>query len=222
MEPVSIQTVEYFPFQVKGYENSYPKRRVLVITPLDARDFKDVAGVSHDPYEGHPSIGVILDQTGKIDQRLYGTELIPLFQDAITKSANEAGMISTATPQPLTEALKTRGSDYVLSAKLTRCWVIKHRGPDNPGGPTWFTSADVAVEAAIYKPPFAVPFWQDESSANYSDPPAPAAGLPPEDQTEIYDEPGQVLSVAVTRAVAGIFKRDSLHALIVEDSMLKH
>lgn len=222
MEPVSIQTVEYYPFQVKGYENTYPKRRILIVPPVDARDFKDVAGVSHDPYDDHPSIGVILDQTGKIDQHVYGTDLNTLFQDAIAKAANEAGMMSSTSSQTLAEALKSRGNDYVLAAKLSRCWVVKHRGPDNPAGPTWFTSADVAIQVAIYKPPFAIPFWQDESSANYSDPPKAAAGRPPEDQTEIYDDPGQVLSVALTRAVAGIFKRDSLHELIVEDSMQKN
>lgn len=222
MEPVSIQTVEYYPFQVKGYENTYPKRRILIVPPVDARDFKDVAGVSHDPYDDHPSIGVVLDQTGKIDQHIYGTDLATLFQDAIAKAANEAGMISSTSSLTQADALKARGNDYVLAAKLSRCWVVKHRGPDNPAGPTWFTSADVAIQVAIYKPPFAIPFWQDESSANYSDPPTPAAGLPPEDQTEIYDDPGQVLSVALTRAVAGIFKRDSLHELIVEDSMPKN
>jgi hypothetical protein len=222
MEPVSIQTVEYYPFQVKGYENTYPKRRILIVTPVDARDFKDVAGINHDPYQDHPSIGVVLDQTGKIDQHIYGTDLNTLFRDAIAKAANEAGMVSSTSSQALPDALKARGNDYVLAAKLSRCWVVKHRGSDNPAGPTWFTSADVAIQVAIYKPPFAIPFWQDESSANYSDPPTAAAGLPPEDQTEIYDEPGQVLSVAMTRAVAGIFKRDSLHELIVEDSMVKN
>jgi hypothetical protein len=34
----------------------------------------------------------------------------------------------------------------------------------------------------------------------------------------IYDHPGEVLSVALTRAVAGIFKREALHQLIVQDS----
>lgn len=222
MEPVSIQTVEYYPFQVKGYENTYPKRRILIVPPADARDFKDVAGISHDPYQDHPSIGVVLDQTGKIDQHIYATDLTTLFRDAIAKAANEAGMMSSTSSQTLPDALKARGNDYVLAAKLSRCWVVKHRGPDNPAGATWFTSAEVAIQVAIYKPPFAIPFWQDESSANYNDPPTPAAGLPPEDQTEIYDDPGQVLSVALTRAVAGIFKRDSLHELIVEDSMLKN
>jgi len=222
IEPVSIQTVEYYPFQVKGYENTYPKRRILIVPPLDARDFKDVAGISHDPYEDHPSIGVILDQSGKIDQHIYATNLATLFQDAIAKAANEAGMTSSTSSQTQAEALKARGNNYVLAAKLSRCWVVKHRGPDNPAGATWFTSAEVAIQVAIYKPPFAIPFWQDESSANYSDPPTAAAGLPPEDQTEIYDDPGQVLSVALTRAVAGIFKRNSLHELIVEDSVPKN
>jgi len=70
---------------------------------------------------------------------------------------------------------------------------------------------------AIYKPPFPVPFWQSSSAAEYNDPPTPAAGARPEDETEIYDQPGEVLSVALTRAVAGIFRRDDLRTLVLQD-----
>ena len=42
--PTSIETLSYFPFQVKGYQNSYPRRRMLVLMPVDARDFRDTAG----------------------------------------------------------------------------------------------------------------------------------------------------------------------------------
>lgn len=222
MEPTSVQTVEYYPFQVKGYQRTYPKRVIVVAAVIDARDFKDVSGVSHEPDNGHPAVGVIRDESGKIDQRLYGPPLEPLVQNAIARAASEAGMMAASTPLPLKQALGARNADYILEAKITRCWVTKHRGPDNQAGPTWFAAADVTLDAAIYKPPFNVPFWQGESAANYSDPPAPAAGAAPEDETEIYDQPGQVLSVALTRAVAGIFKRDNLHTLIVEDSQLAH
>ena len=42
--PTSVETLSYYPFQVKGYQNSYPRRRVLVLMTLDSRDFKDVCG----------------------------------------------------------------------------------------------------------------------------------------------------------------------------------
>ena len=48
--PTAIETLSYFPFQVKGYQNSYPRRRILVLMPVDARDFKDAAGQSHAPF----------------------------------------------------------------------------------------------------------------------------------------------------------------------------
>lgn len=41
--PTSVDTLSYYPFQVKGYQNSYPRRRVLVLMPLDSRDFKSLA-----------------------------------------------------------------------------------------------------------------------------------------------------------------------------------
>jgi hypothetical protein len=222
MEPVSIQTVEYYPFQVKGYENTYPKRRVVIVPTLDARDFRDIGGAEHQPYEGHPAIGVVLGRTGKTYQRLYGPPINPLIEDAIAHAAQEAGMIATASTLPLKRELAARDCDYVIAAKITRLWVNKHRGPDTEGGVTWFAAADVALDVSIYKPPFEVAFWEGESAATYDDPPPAPAGVNPEDETEIYDEPGQVLSVALTRAVAGIFKRDSLHMLIVQDSPPGH
>ena len=74
------------------------------------------------------------------------------------------------------------------------------------------------MDLTIYKPPFNVPFWQGESAATYNDPPADnGSGLG--DDVSIYDLPGQVLSVALTRSVAEGFKRQALQSLIVQDSM---
>jgi hypothetical protein len=217
--PSSIETLEYYPFQVKGYENTYPKRRIEILPAIDARDFKDTGGVDHDPSQGHPAIGVITDQSAKIEQRLYGPPLDTMVQGAIARAAGEAGLVATQTPLGLKPALAARDADYLLATKITRLWLDRHRGPDNQAGETWFAAAAVGLEVAIYKPPFDVPFWQGESSATYDDPPAPGSGQnPTEDETPIYDQPGQELSVALTRAVAGVFKRESLRVLITQDS----
>jgi hypothetical protein len=58
--PTSVETPSYYPFQVKEYQNSYPRRRVLVLMPLESRDFKDAGGQTHEPVNGNPAIGVIL------------------------------------------------------------------------------------------------------------------------------------------------------------------
>ena len=34
----STQTLEYYPYQVKGYQNSYPKKTIEILMPADARD----------------------------------------------------------------------------------------------------------------------------------------------------------------------------------------
>jgi len=219
LQPISIQSLQYYPFQVKGYQNSYPHKRIVVLASADIRTFKDAGNVSHAPYQGHPAIGTVLDRRGVVAQQLYGPDLAPLISDAIAKSAQEAGMNSVSSPQTLDDALKTRGADYVLVAVITGMWVVKQRGVGSEGGPIWFSAADVALEVTIYKPPFAVPFWQGSSAAEYDDPPKPASGASPEDETEIYDQPGEVLSVAMTRAVAGIFRRDDLHTLVLQDTI---
>ena len=58
----SVQTLEYYPYQVKGYQNSYPRKTILVLMPADARD---VTGDSA-PLNGDPAIGVVIDQSGNI------------------------------------------------------------------------------------------------------------------------------------------------------------
>jgi len=218
--PVSVETLTYYPFQVKGYQGSYPRRRILVLMPIDARDFKDVSGQNHQPYSGNPATGILLGPDGAVVQHIYSTPLGPTVQGAIVRSADEAGLIATASNQALPAALKQTGEDYVLASRIVRCWVNKHAGVDPnaaPGSIAWFTTADVSIDVTLYKPPFNVAFWQGESAATYNDPPADN-GNGMGDDVPIYDHPGEVLSVAMTRAVAGIFKREGLHSLIVQDA----
>jgi hypothetical protein len=220
--PTALETLTYFPFQVKGYQNSYPRRRILVLMPTDARDFKDTGGQAHAPQDGNPAAGVMLGPDGAVVQRIFSTPLGPIVQGAIVRSADEAGMLATASNDSLDAALKETNEDYVLESRIVRCWVNKHTGTDVNAPPSsslgWFTTADVAIDVVIYKPPFNVAFWQGESTATYSDPPADN-GTGMGDDVPIYDRPGEVLSVALTRAVAGIFKREALHALIVQDNV---
>jgi hypothetical protein len=216
----SVESVRYFPFQVKGYENTYPKRRVVVVAVADARDFKDAGAAGHAPFEGHPAIGTVFAADGQVAQRLYGPALGELVAGAIAQAAQEAGMTATAAREPLQAELAARKVDYVISATITRCWVAKHRGPDRWAGFSWRAEAVVSISATIYKPPFAVAFWQGESSSIYNDP--PAGGGAGGDQSAIYDEPGEVLSVALTRAVAGLFQHDDLRTLIAQDTIRMH
>ena len=32
LAPVSIQTLQYYPFQVKGYQKSFPNKHIIVLT----------------------------------------------------------------------------------------------------------------------------------------------------------------------------------------------
>jgi hypothetical protein len=217
-QPVSTQTLEYYPFLVKGYQNTYPRRKLVVLEPVDGRTFQD-EGPVHAPYQGQPAIGVVLGRSDRLEQRIYGSPLGPLVQNAIVESAKEGGLNASALNDPLATALKKNAGEYVLAATITDAWVNKHHGPSNPDGEIWFTAANFAVDAAIYKAPFDVPFWQGQSAAQFDDPPIASLGsMDPEDDTAIYDDPGQVLSVALTRAVAGLFKRDDLRTLIGQDT----
>jgi hypothetical protein len=219
LSPSSVQAVQYYPFQVKGFQNSYPRRTAAVLPAADARTFNGIAQTDHQPDQGRPAVGVIVDETGKIAQRLYGPPLDSLVQDAIARAAQEAGLDATAVNLPLQNELAARNTDYVIDTKIVRCWVTKSRGGAHPqGGPLWHATAEVALDVTIYKPPFTVPFWQGQAAAVYDDPPPSISG-DNAGEAEIYEQPGEVLSVAMTRAVAAVFKRDDLHNLSVQDSM---
>jgi hypothetical protein len=222
LPPTSVQAIEYYPRLVKGYENTYPQRRVLVLPASDEREFKDPTASGHlpDP-SGNPAIGVVLDQQHQIVQRIYSEPLDALVQKSFAAAAVEAGFSALPSDKSLTAALQRTDFDYVLAPKIVRCWVKKRRGPDDHFGPTWLTSADFAVRVAIYKPPFRTPFWQADSSATFDDPPLGSLMSSPEDDTSIYDQPGEVLSVALTRAVADVFRRSDLHTLVEEDTIVR-
>jgi len=212
----SVETVEYYPFQVKGYQNSYPNRSIVVLLPTDSRDLNSP---NLAPNNGQPAVGIVTDQSELIIQRLYSRPLPSIVQGAIARSAAEAGLHASTENQSAYAREAKSNADYVLASQITKCWVKKHRGPNGQFGPTWSTVADFTVKVTVYKPPFKTPFWQGTSAQSYYDPPIGSFGLGPDDEAGIYDDPGQVLSVAMTRAVAGIFQREDLHALVQADPM---
>jgi hypothetical protein len=212
----SIETLEYYPYLVKGYQNSFPHRTMIVLIPTDARD---VSRPNAAPKDGQPAIGMVTDQLGNVVQRLYGGPLATIVRGALERSAAEAGFQSSSENRSAYIGGEKENADYIMASRIIECWVKKHRGPDGRFGPTWSNEANFRVEVTIYKPPFKVPFWQGSSNQEYWDPPIGSFGLGPDDEAGIYDDPGQVLSVAMTRAVAGVFQRDDFRALVLGDHM---
>jgi hypothetical protein len=215
----SVQTLEYYPFQVKGYQNSYPHRSILILMPADVRDMADTGLSDTAALNGNPEVGVTLDKDGTITQRLYSNPLGAILQKAIARSADEAGLTAFTSDASGYKSGVKNANEYVLESKIKRCWVKKSRGADGQGGPVFRTMAEFRIEVSIYKPPFSVPFWNGTTSDTYYDPPVGSFGLGPEDEAGIYDEPGQVLSVAMTRTVAHIFERPDLRNLMLEDDI---
>jgi hypothetical protein len=102
--------------------------------------------------------------------------------------------------------------DYVMTGEITSCWVVKHYRADLMWGGIWVTEARFALSLEIYKPPFHVAFWRREETVRYSDP--PDGGV---DSVGMFGSPAEVLSVALTRAVARIVGSQDLDQLINED-----
>ena len=131
-------------------------------------------------------------------------------------------MVALDSSESSYRGVRKKGEDYVLENRVVRCWVKKRRDRgDGRHGSSWRTTAEFAIDATLYKPPFRVAYWQGHSTAQFSDPPLNRAIGSADDDSAIYDEPGQVMSVALTRAVAGIFDRDDLRTLITQDRMVR-
>lgn len=218
---VSIEPLEYYPGEVKGYQDSYPLVHILVLLPTDSRHppvSKDVDYLNRTVPAGSVEVGAISDQTGAILQRIYSSPIEPVLRAALAYSAKEAGTVSALSDETLERALHRMDNDYILAGQITVCWVAKRRVYHPEFGTMWETEAKFAVDVQLYKPPFHVPFWEGGKAIDYYDPPLGYAGLGPDDPVAMYDRPGQVLSVAMTRTVAGIFANDDLRKLLLEDS----
>jgi hypothetical protein len=211
----SIQTLEYYPYLVKGYQNSYPRKTIVILVPADARDVTGNAA----PLNGNPAIGIIVDQSGSVTERLYSSPLGPIVRAAIGRSADEAGLSASSSTDVTYKPGVKSTAEYVLESKIRRCWVKKERTSSGQYGPIWRTMADFKLDISIYKPPFSVPFWTGSTDDTYFDPPVGSFGLGSEDEAGIYDEPGEVMSVALTRTVAAIFQRQDLRNLMLEDDI---
>jgi hypothetical protein len=215
----SIQKLEYYPYLIKGYQDTFPRRSILVLIPTDDRDFTGSNPANHLPLDGKPAIGAVIGKDGKVEQRLYADPLGLTVQKAIAGSAEEAGMSPQMANYEDYTPDKSKTEDYVMATVIKRCWVNKRRGPDGENGPVWSTAADFAIDVIVFKPPFKIPFWQAALQSTYNDPPVGSFGLGPEDEAGIYDHPGEVLSVALTRAVAGIFERQDFRTLVRQDQI---
>ncbi len=151
----STQTLEYYPYQVKGYQNSYPRKTILILMTADARSTAGDAA----PLNGSPAVGVIVGESGNVTERLYSAPLGPILQAAIGRSADEAGLNASSSPDVTYKPGVKNTTEYVLESKIKQCWVRKSRGANGQYGPVWRNAADFALDIAIYKPPFSVPFW---------------------------------------------------------------
>jgi hypothetical protein len=218
--PPSVQQIQYYPYQVKGYQNSYPGRRMLILMPSDVHRPPAESRISTDRYGDDVPVGLSEGENGQVAFELYTPPLGPIVQDALRQSAHEAGLVSSVSSGTAYQPGKDLKVGYVMQSQIVQFWVTKKLGPGGDAGPAWFTQANVALDVTVYKPPFTVPFWQGSGAATYEDPPIDSPNASPEDETAIYDKPGEVLSVAMTRAVASIFNRSDLHALVIGDRMM--
>lgn len=216
--PTSVQKVEYYPYQVKGYQSSFPRRSALILMPSEDREFKGQFASDHAPLDGKPAIGVVVNKDGDVIQRLYSEPLGPIVQKGIAGAAQEAGITAEVADYSDYDPSKAKNVDYVFVAIIKRCWVVK-RSSEGQHGKVWSTAADFAVSVIVFKPPFKIPFWQGAVQSTYNDPPVGSFGLGPEDEAGIYDDPGEVLSVALTRAVAGVFERGDFRTLVKQDEI---
>ena len=216
-----IEKIEYYPSLVMGYQNSYPRRTITILTPIIAPDIGNIPPAQAVPLNGNPMIGQVVDQNGSVTERLYTGPLAVTVQNAIARSAEEAGMVASASGDTVYRTGALKSQDYVLASEIKRCWVRKSKAADGHAG-VWHSQADFELDVTIYKPPFSVPFWKGSSEDTYYDPPVGSFALGPEDEAGVYDFPGQVLSVALTRGVAGIFEKQDLRNLILEDDIQHH
>jgi len=135
--PTSVETVEYYPYQVKGYQNSYPHRTIVILLPTDARDLN---GPNAAPKDGQPAIGIVTDQSETVIQRLYSQPLPPDRTGSYRAFGRGSRLsLERRKSKRLPHRMRNEMRIYVLAAQITKWLVKKHRGLDGRFGPTWAT-----------------------------------------------------------------------------------
>jgi hypothetical protein len=221
LPPSTVENVQYYPRFLKGYEGSYPLRPIMVLRPVDDREFPDRWSKDHQPLNGDPAIGVVLNSKEQVIERLYAHPFIDLVQKALADAASEAGMNPVISNQSSYESVLGSGPPpYVLASRIKRCWVEKKLEASDGGPGIWRSWAEFDLEATIYKVPFRVPFWQTKSVSVFYDPPPNTFDPGLGSETALYENSAEVLSVALTRAIAGIFNHYDLRTLITQDRVL--
>src|SRR5258708_10675309 len=124
----SVQTIEYYPYLVKGYQNSFPHRSILILLPTDARNMGETGVSDTAPLNGNPAIGVAVDKDGNVTQRLYAPPLGPILQNAIARSGAEAVLTAFSSIDSAYKSGVRNANAYVLESKITKCWVKKTHG----------------------------------------------------------------------------------------------
>ena len=128
---------------------------------------------------------------------MYSTPLGPIVQGAIGRSADEAGMTASSSSETDYKPSIKNTTEYVLASKIRRCWAKKAPGPSSQYGPGLaddggFRAGRFDLQAAVQR---AVLDREHQRYLRRS-----AGGvvrLGSEDEAGIYDEPGEVLSVAL-------------------------
>ncbi len=221
LPPSSVVTVQYYPRFLKGYEDSYPLRPIMVLRPVDDREFPQRWSKDHQPSNGYPAVGVIMDAKQQVIERLYAQPFVDLVQKALAQAAAEAGMTTVMSNQTsYGSALTSSPPAYVLASRITRCWVERKLDVSDGGLGVWRSWAEFDLEATLYKVPFRVPFWQAKSISVFYDPPPNTFDPGLASETALYESPNEVLSVALTKAVAGIFNHYDLRSLVTQDRVL--
>jgi hypothetical protein len=221
MPNASVESIQYYPRFVKGYEDSFPLRPIMVLLPVDQREFPGRWSRDHQPLNGDPAIGAVLDAKGDVIKKLYSKPFLDLVQKALGHAAAEAGMTPVFSNQTSYESvLPSSPPAYVLASRVTRCWVERKLDPNGNGPGVWRSWAEFDLEATVYRVPYRVPFWQTKSVSVFYDPPPDTFDPGLASETALYETSGEVLSVALTRAVAGIFNHYQLRNLIAQDRVL--
>jgi hypothetical protein len=252
--------VSYFPRLIKDPLPAFPRRRVLVLLPIDKRQAYQLQNSSLPPSQDNTAIlgifglnaheGIVrisspldehsqiphslgaqhrmkagIPQPPDIPRRIFTLTNLPyLVQDAIETNFADAGVfpqkvdVSSPSPSDPNHQLAhfalgctieqfslislERTKEVPICPPLTDCYIVNipSRGP---------TRADVSLALTLYHLPSGQTLWKGKVAASVDDPPL-------EESEFIYASSGEVLSMALSRAVGSILSNQELQAILLQ------
>ncbi len=196
-QPGQPLKLHYLPGFVPGSENVFRPVKIAV------------APVAGPGASGRIEVGAIYSADGMLEKSLYVADAGPIVTRALMRGLGDAGLKPVALDTPPPDGKPPPGADYLMTTELEQMSVDKHFGAQKTVHGQYFTmKAAVRIKFSLASRAGGT-VYAGELTGLEQEPPTPVGH---EEFLPLETEPGESLSVAMSRAVGALMLQPNLQA----------